>query len=149
MNKTYIDTAPQEVLDRAFGPHTDADLFPDNRLQQLREEFVVKSAEYISNLRLRFNCWDANLAKGYLPPQQIDNLKLRSPFRDTHFATPESIVDEWENADEEDGLCASRFFYRHEQGVREAYQAAKVYLIAKNEGLNAALVWKLTYGGAQ
>ena len=39
MDKTYIDTAPQEVIERAFGPHTEADLFPDPRLQQLLGEF--------------------------------------------------------------------------------------------------------------
>lgn len=47
MGKTYIDNAPADVLARAFGPHTDADVFPDPRLQQLREEFEAARAAYL------------------------------------------------------------------------------------------------------
>lgn len=59
---------------------------------------------------------------------------------------PDEFAFAYENAF--DGLCQWRMFYQDWPHVRQTYEAAKVYVIARDERLDAALLWKLRNGGA-
>ncbi len=76
---TYINIAPQAVLEQAFGPHTEADVFPDPRLQQFREEFEAQRQAAHDYLMVRFPGSDPRL-----------HLILREP---EHFAKWEADKD--------------------------------------------------------
>lgn len=129
-------------------PPEDFTLFlGEQRLQVLHDQFERKREPVVQLLAERFARERAFVAKGYLPPAQLANISFSLKWNDMTITSAEGIVEEWENANPNNGLCASCLFYRHDAGVREAYVAAKVFTIARDDSLNAAMLWKLSWDG--
>jgi len=124
MSKTYIDSAPQDVLERAFGPRTENDLFQptnDERLAQLLAEFEAIFTKFYPNLS--------------------NSPLLCEVFEPTKFIN--RLVAAWEELE--------RDWSVEDDALFPVYQAATRYLIARDFGEfdpdRADMLWKLKNGG--
>ncbi len=114
--------------------------------------YIIAREQSLAELLAEFEASVAKVKLAYMPKA------LNHPHDEIVPIELMSFTYLWENADgfivsyeeaDDIGLCQTRMFYQDWKFIRETYEAAKLYCIARDEGISAAVMWKLANGGAQ